>query len=140
MYGACQLPKFAEDAFVTTNDYWLIPTAEVPLTNLVAEEILESSQFPLRFVASTPCFRSEAGSAGRDTRGMIRQHQFHKVELVSIVTPEVSENEHHRMLDAAQSILERLNIHYRTVVLCTGDMGALSQKTYDIEVWLPGQN
>lgn len=140
MYGACQLPKFAEDAFVTTNDYWLIPTAEVPLTNLVAEEILDPHQLPLRFVAYTPCFRSEAGSAGRDTRGMIRQHQFHKVELVSIVTPESSEEEHQRMLNAAQSILERLSIHYRTVVLCTGDMSANSQKTYDIEVWLPGQN
>lgn len=140
MYGAGQLPKFAEDAFVTTNDYWLIPTAEVPLTNLVAGEILESDSLPLRFVAYTPCFRSEAGSAGRDTRGMIRQHQFHKVELVSVTPPEASEAEHQRMLDAAQSILERLKIHYRTVVLCTGDMGSNSQKTYDIEVWLPGQN
>ncbi len=140
MYGAGQLPKFAEDAFVTTNDYWLIPTAEVPLTNLVAQEILERDQFPLRFVAYTPCFRSEAGSAGKDTRGMIRQHQFHKVELVSIVTPETSEAEHQRMLGAAQSILERLKIHYRTIVLCTGDMGTCPQKTYDIEVWLPGQD
>lgn len=140
MYGAGQLPKFAEDAFVTTNDYWLIPTAEVPLTNLVAEEILEPKQLPLRFVAYTPCFRSEAGAAGKDTRGMIRQHQFHKVELVSIITPELSEKEHQRMLGAAQSILERLEIHYRTVVLCTGDMGANPQKTYDIEVWLPGQD
>lgn len=139
MYGAGQLPKFAEDAFVTTNDYWLIPTAEVPLTNLVAEEILEPNQLPLRFVAYTPCFRSEAGAAGKDTRGMIRQHQFHKVELVSIINPELAENEHQRMLGAAQSILERLEIHYRTVVLCTGDMGANPQKTYDIEVWLPGQ-
>jgi seryl-tRNA synthetase len=140
MYGSCQLPKFAEEAFVTTNDYWLIPTAEVPLTNLVAGDILESAKLPLRFVAYTPCFRSEAGAAGKDTRGMIRQHQFHKVELVSIITPEDSEAEHQRMLGAAQSILERLNIHYRTVVLCTGDMSANSQKTYDIEVWLPGQN
>jgi seryl-tRNA synthetase len=140
MYGAGQLPKFAQEAFVTTNDYWLIPTAEVPLTNLVAEDILETHQLPLRFVAYTPCFRSEAGSAGKDTRGMIRQHQFHKVELVSITTPEAAEAEHQRMLGAAQSILERLNIHYRTVVLCTGDMGAFAQKTYDIEVWLPGQN
>lgn len=140
MYGAGQLPKFAEDAFVTTNDYWLIPTAEVPLTNLVAEEILDLQQLPLRFVAYTPCFRSEAGAAGKDTRGMIRQHQFHKVELVSIINPEGSEDEHQRMLGAAQSILERLEIHYRTVVLCTGDMGANSQKTYDIEVWLPGQD
>jgi len=140
MFGAGQLPKFAEDAFVTTNDYWLIPTAEVPLTNLVAEEILDLDQLPKRYVAHTPCFRSEAGSAGKDTRGMIRVHQFHKVELVSITKPEASEDEHQRMLQAAQSILERLKIHYRTVVLCTGDMGALSQKTYDIEVWLPGQN
>lgn len=140
MYGAGQLPKFAEDAFVTTNDYWLLPTAEVPLTNLVAGNILEAESLPLRFVAYTPCFRSEAGSAGKDTRGMFRQHQFHKVELVSITTPDASEDEHQRMLGAAQSILERLHIHYRTVVLCTGDMGTCSQKTYDIEVWLPGQN
>jgi seryl-tRNA synthetase len=140
MYGAGQLPKFAEDAFVTTNDYWLIPTAEVPLTNLVAEDILNEKDLPLRFVAYTPCFRSEAGSAGRDTRGMIRQHQFHKVELVSMTTPEASEAEHQRMLKAAQSILERLQIHYRTIVLCTQEMGHHSQKTYDIEVWLPGQN
>ncbi len=140
MYGAGQLPKFSEDAFTTTNDYWLIPTAEVPLTNLVAGEILEANHFPLRFVAYTPCFRSEAGSAGKDTRGMIRMHQFHKVELVSIVNPATSELEHQRMLSAAQSILERLKIHYRTVILCTGDMGTCPQKTYDIEVWLPGQN
>ncbi len=140
MYGAGQLPKFADDAFVTTNEYWLIPTAEVPLTNLVAEDILEAENLPLRFVAYTPCFRSEAGSAGKDTRGMIRQHQFHKVELVSITTPESSEAEHQRMLGAAQSILEKLQIHYRTVILSTGDIGACSQKTFDIEVWLPGQN
>lgn len=139
MYGAGQLPKFAEDAFVTTNDYWLIPTAEVPLTNLVAEEILEEDSLPLRYVAYTPCFRSEAGAAGKDTRGMIRLHQFSKVELVSITTPTQSEEEHERMLKAAQSILERLNLPYRTVVLCTGDMGGNSRKTYDIEVWLPGQ-
>lgn len=140
MYGAGQLPKFADDAFVTTNNYWLIPTAEVPLTNLVAEDILNEKELPLRFVAYTPCFRSEAGSAGRDTRGMIRLHQFHKVELVSITSPEASEMEHQRMLSAAQSILERLKIHYRTVVLCTQEMGTCPQKTYDIEVWLPGQN
>ena len=140
MYGAGQLPKFEEDAFVTTNGYWLIPTAEVPLTNLVADEILDNTQLPLRFVAHTPCFRSEAGSAGKDTRGMIRLHQFNKVELVSVTAPSASETEHQRMLEAAQSILERLNIHYRTVVLCTGDMGLCSRKTYDIEVWLPGQN
>jgi seryl-tRNA synthetase len=140
MYGAGQLPKFAEDAFVTTNDYWLIPTAEVPLTNLVAGDILEQETLPQRFVAYTPCFRSEAGSAGKDTRGMFRVHQFHKVELVSITHPETSETEHQRMLKAAQSILEHLKIHYRTVILCTGDMGTCPQKTYDIEVWLPGQN
>ncbi|MBS0272017.1 MAG: serine--tRNA ligase [Proteobacteria bacterium] len=140
MYGAGQLPKFAEDAFVTTNEYWLIPTAEVPLTNLVADSLLDYEQLPKRFVAYTPCFRSEAGSAGKDTRGMFRQHQFHKVELVSIVIPEAAEAEHQRMLGAAQSILERLKIHYRTVILCTGDMGTCPQKTYDIEVWLPGQN
>lgn len=140
MYGAGQLPKFADEAFVTTNNYWLIPTAEVPLTNLVAGEILEESQLPLRFVAQTPCFRSEAGAAGKDTRGMVRLHQFTKVELVSMTTPQASEDEHQRMLGAAQSILERLNLPYRTVVLCTGDMGLCSQKTYDIEVWLPGQN
>lgn len=140
MYGAGQLPKFAEDAFQTTNDYWLIPTAEVPLTNLVAGDVLDEKEMPSRYVAHTPCFRSEAGSAGKDTRGMIRLHQFHKVELVSITTPEKSEEEHQRMLGAAQSILEQLNLHYRTVILCTGDMGTCSQKTYDIEVWLPGQN
>lgn len=140
MYGAGQLPKFEEDAFVTTNDYWLIPTAEVPLTNLAADEIFEEKVLPLRYVAYTPCFRSEAGAAGKDTRGMIRLHQFSKVELVSITTPDQSEEEHQHMLNAAQSILERLDIPYRTVVLCTGDMGGNSQKTYDIEVWLPGQN
>lgn len=140
MFGAGQLPKFSEEAFVTTNDYWLIPTAEVPLTNLVADEILEASTLPLRFVAHTPCFRSEAGAAGKDTKGMIRLHQFSKVELVSITTAEASEGEHQRMVVAAQSILERLNIPYRTVILCTGDMGGNSKKTYDIEVWLPGQN
>lgn len=140
MYGAGQLPKFSEEAFVTTNNYWLIPTAEVPLTNLVAGDILEEDRLPLRFVSQTPCFRSEAGAAGKDTRGMIRLHQFTKVELVSITTPQDSEAEHHRMLGAAQSILERLNIPYRTMLLCTGDMGQCSRKTYDIEVWLPGQN
>jgi seryl-tRNA synthetase len=139
MYGAGQLPRFAEDAFVTTNDYWLIPTAEVPLTNLVAEEILDPSTLPHRYVAFTPCFRSEAGAAGKDTRGMIRVHQFPKVELVSITSADASEAEHQRMLGAAQSILEKLNIHYRTIILCTGDMSPASQKTYDIEVWLPGQ-
>lgn len=140
MYGVGQLPKFAEEAFVTTNDYWLIPTGEVPLTNLCADEILDLESLPLRFVATTPCFRSEAGAAGKDTRGMFRTHQFHKVELVSFTTPEESEKEHQRMLKAAESILERLKIHYRTVILCTSDIGACSQKTYDIEAWLPGQN
>ncbi|EKE09223.1 MAG: hypothetical protein ACD_16C00205G0019 [uncultured bacterium] len=140
MYGAGQLPKFTEEAFVTTNDFWLIPTGEVPLTNLVAGEILDLESLPLRFVANTPCFRSEAGAAGKDTRGMFRTHQFHKVELVSITTPEASEKEHQRMLKAAESIPERLKIHYRTVILCTGDVGTCSQKTYDIEAWLPGQN
>lgn len=139
MYGAGQLPKFADEAFQTTNDYWLIPTAEVPLTNLVADEILEEKTLPRRYVGYTPCFRSEAGAAGKDTRGMIRLHQFHKVELVSITTPEKSKDEHERMLGAAQSILEQLNIHYRTVILCTGDLGACSQKTFDLEAWLPGQ-
>lgn len=140
MYGAGQLPKFAEDAFVTTNDMWLIPTAEVSLTALALNKTYDEGQLPLRYVAYTPCFRSEAGSAGRDTRGMLRQHQFHKVELVSLTTPEQSENEHERKLKAAQTILERLNLHFRTVLLCTGDMGSSSKKTYDLEVWLPGQD
>ena len=119
---------------------WLIPTAEVPLTNLVRESILDESQLPLRYTACTPCFRAEAGAAGKDTRGMIRQHQFTKVELVSITTPEQSKDEHERMLSCAEEILKRLDLHYRVVTLCTGDMGFASQKTYDIEVWLPGQN
>lgn len=140
MYGAGQLPKFGEDAFQTTNEYWLVPTAEVPLTNMVADDILDEDVLPYRYVAHTPCFRSEAGSAGKDTRGMFRNHQFHKVELVSVTRPEESEAEHMRMLDAAQSILEKLEIPYRTILLCTGDMGPSSRKTYDIEAWLPGQN
>jgi seryl-tRNA synthetase len=119
---------------------WLIPTAEVPLTNLVRESIREEAELPLRFTACTPCFRAEAGAAGKDTRGMIRQHQFTKVELVSITTPEQSEDEHERMLSCAEEVLRRLGLHYRVVTLCTGDMGFASQKTYDIEVWLPGQN
>jgi seryl-tRNA synthetase len=119
---------------------WLIPTAEVPLTNLVRESILDESQLPLRYTACTPCFRAEAGAAGRDTRGMIRQHQFTKVELVSITTPEQSKDEHERMLACAEEVLKRLDLHYRVMTLCTGDMGFASQKTYDIEVWLPGQN
>jgi seryl-tRNA synthetase len=119
---------------------WLIPTAEVPLTNLVRESILDEAQLPQRFTACTPCFRAEAGAAGKDTRGMIRQHQFTKVELVSITTPEQSKDEHERMLACAEEVLRRLDLHYRVVTLCTGDMGFAAQKTYDIEVWLPGQN
>ena len=118
---------------------WLIPTAEVSLTNLVRESILDEKELPLRFTALTPCFRAEAGAAGRDTRGMIRQHQFTKVELVSITTPETSKDEHERMLSCAEEVLQRLDLHYRVMTLCTGDMGFASQKTYDIEVWLPGQ-
>ena len=121
-------------------DFWLIPTAEVPLTNLVRESIVDEAQLPMRLTACTPCFRAEAGAAGKDTRGMIRQHQFTKVELVSITTPEQSKGEHERMLSCAEEILRRLDLHYRVMTLCTGDMGFASQKTYDIEVWLPGQN
>ncbi|WP_019995353.1 serine--tRNA ligase [Aureimonas ureilytica] len=140
LYGTSQLPKFSEDLFQTTDGRWLIPTAEVSLTNLVREEILDEASLPLRFTALTPSFRSEAGSAGRDTRGMLRQHQFYKAELVSITTPETSLAEHERMTAAAEAVLTKLGLHFRTVVLCTGDMGFSSQKTYDIEVWLPGQN
>ncbi|MFM2278590.1 MAG: hypothetical protein RLZZ444_821, partial [Pseudomonadota bacterium] len=140
MFGTGQLPKFAEDLFQTTDQRWLIPTAEVPLTNLVREQILEHDQLPLRLTALTPCFRSEAGSAGRDTRGMLRQHQFNKVELVSITDADSSIAEHERMTECAEAILKKLGLHFRTVTLCTGDMGFGSQKTYDIEVWLPGQN
>ncbi|HKA71899.1 MAG TPA: serine--tRNA ligase [Xanthobacteraceae bacterium] len=139
MFGTAQLPKFAEDQFRTTTDLWLIPTAEVPLTNLVRGDILEEAELPLRLTAGTPCFRAEAGAAGKDTRGMIRQHQFNKVELVSITTPEQSFDEHERMLSCAEEVLRRLDLHYRVVTLCTGDMGFAAQKTYDIEVWLPGQ-
>ncbi len=139
MYGTGQLPKFSEDLFKTTDGRWLIPTAEVPLTNLVREEILEEKDLPLRFTALTPCFRSEAGSAGRDVRGMLRQHQFNKVELVSITAQEKSLEEHERMLACAEEVLKRLGLAYRVVTLCTGDMGFGSRKTYDIEVWLPGQ-
>ncbi|PWB79715.1 MAG: serine--tRNA ligase [Methylocystaceae bacterium] len=160
MFGTAQLPKFREDQFSVsagrqvgngqsdsataegpppTNDHWLIPTAEVPLTNLVRESILDESQLPLRFTAGTYCFRAEAGAAGRDTRGMIRQHQFYKVELVSITTPEQSLDEHERMTGAAEKVLQLLELPYRKVTLCTGDMGFASQKTYDLEVWLPGQ-
>jgi seryl-tRNA synthetase len=140
VYGVGQLPKFAEDMFHTDNGFWLIPTAEVPLTNLVNDQVLDEKQLPLRYTAWTPCFRSEAGSAGKDTRGMIRQHQFPKVELVSITTPEQSEAEHERMTARAEEVLKRLAIPYRTVVLCGGDMGFGSRRTFDIEVWLPGQN
>jgi len=140
MFGTAQLPKFADDQFRTTTDHWLIPTAEVPLTNLVREQIVDEDKLPLRLTACTPCFRAEAGAAGKDTRGMIRQHQFTKVELVSIATPEQSRDEHERMLASAEEVLRRLDLHYRVVTLCTGDMGFAAQKTYDIEVWLPGQN
>jgi len=140
VFGTAQLPKFAEDLFRTTDGRWLIPTAEVPLTNLVREEILEHDVLPLRFTALTPCFRSEAGSAGRDTRGMLRQHQFNKVELVSITDAESSKAEHERMTECAENVLKKLGLHFRTMTLCTGDMGFGSQKTYDIEVWLPGQD
>jgi seryl-tRNA synthetase len=139
LFGTGQLPKFAEDQFRTTNDFWLIPTAEVPLTNLVADEILEEADLPLRFTAHTPCFRSEAGAAGKDTRGMIRQHQFSKVELVSIAHPDHSAAEHERMTACAEEVLKRLGLPYRVVTLSTGDMGFSARKTYDIEVWLPGQ-
>jgi seryl-tRNA synthetase len=164
MFGTAQLPKFREDQFgavrqltleeafdaavkadgdatkfTPTMDYWLIPTAEVPLTNLVRESILDETQLPLRFTAGTYCFRAEAGAAGKDTRGMIRQHQFYKVELVSITTPEQSLEEHERMTACAEKVLQFLELPYRKVLLCTGDMGFASQKTYDLEVWLPGQ-
>ncbi len=140
MYGVGQLPKFEEDLFKTTSGHYLIPTAEASLTNLVREQVLDEAKLPIRMTAYTPCFRAEAGAAGRDTRGMIRQHQFSKVELVSITTPEQSDAEHERMTGCAEEVLKRLNLHYRTIVLCTGDMGFGSRKTYDIEVWLPGQN
>ncbi|MFZ5671748.1 MAG: serine--tRNA ligase [Pseudomonadota bacterium] len=140
MFGTAQLPKFAEDQFHTTDGRWLIPTAEVSLTNLVRESLLEEDALPLRVTAWTPCFRAEAGAAGRDTRGMIRQHQFAKVELVSITTPEQSGEEHERMTRCAEEVLKRLDLPFRTMALSTGDMGFSARKTYDIEVWLPGQN
>ncbi|MAZ76593.1 MAG: serine--tRNA ligase [Micavibrio sp.] len=140
MYGTGQLPKFGEDLFKTTRGDWLIPTSEVPLTNIVAQEIVDEGTLPRRYTAFTPCFRSEAGSAGRDTRGMIRQHQFYKVEMVSITKPEESEAEHERMTGCAESILQALELPYRVVTLCSGDTGFGARKTYDIEVWLPGQN
>lgn len=140
MYGTGQLPKFAEDLFKTTDGRWLIPTAEVTLTNLVSGEILEQDKLPLRFTALTPSFRSEAGSAGRDTRGMLRQHQFWKCELVSITDADSAIDEHERMTACAEEVLKRLGLHFRTMTLCTGDMGFGARKTYDLEVWLPGQN
>ena len=138
-FGTGNLPKFEEDLFHTADGFWLIPTAEMPLTNLVAGEILEEDALPLRFTAYTPCFRAEAGAAGKDTRGMLRQHQFSKVELVSVTRPEDSEAEHDRMTDCAEEVLKRLGLAYRVVVLSSGDMGFSARKTYDIEVWLPGQ-
>jgi seryl-tRNA synthetase len=139
-YGTGNLPKAAEDMFRTNTDHWLIPTSEVSLTNFVREEILDEAVLPIRLTAHTPCFRSEAGAAGRDTRGMIRQHQFSKVELVSITTPEQAMAEHERMTAAAEEVLKRLELPFRTLLLCTGDMGFQSRKTFDLEVWLPGQN
>jgi seryl-tRNA synthetase len=139
VFGTGQLPKFAEDLFRTTSGHWLIPTAEVSLTNLVAGEILDEAALPLRLTAHTPCFRSEAGAAGKDTRGMIRQHQFTKVELVSVTAPEQSEAEHERMTGCAEEVLKRLALPYRVLTLCAGDTGFGARKTYDLEVWLPGQ-
>ncbi len=140
VYGTNQLPKFAEDLFRTTTGHWLIPTAEVSLTNIVADSIVEDDSIPRRYCAFTPCFRSEAGAAGKDTRGMIRQHQFYKVELVSIVAPDKSVEEHERMTNCAENILKKLELPFRTIVLCSGDTGFGARKTYDIEVWLPGQD
>ncbi|WP_306007118.1 serine--tRNA ligase [Aquicoccus porphyridii] len=139
MYGTGQLPKFGEDSYKTTNGWWLVPTAEVTLTNIVNDTVIDEDDLPRRFVAHTQCFRSEAGSAGRDTAGMLRQHQFEKVEMVSITRPEDSMAEHARMTRCAEAILEKLDLPYRTVVLCSGDMGFGMLKTHDIEVWLPGQ-
>jgi seryl-tRNA synthetase len=138
-FGTGQLPKFEEDLFKTTDGRYLIPTAEVSLTNLVRESIVDADELPLRFTALTPCFRSEAGSAGRDTKGLIRQHQFEKVELVSITTPDQAADEHERMTRAAEAVLDRLGLAYRRMLLCAGDMGFSARKTYDLEVWLPGQ-
>jgi len=140
MYGTNQLPKFAEDSYQTTNGWWLVPTSEVTLTNTVAGDILDEGALPIRMTAHTQCFRSEAGSAGKDTTGMLRQHQFEKVEMVSITTPDTSMAEHDRMTRCAEAVLEKLGLPYRTIVLCTGDMGFGAQKTHDLEVWLPGQN
>jgi seryl-tRNA synthetase len=140
LFGTGQLPKFSEDLFHAENGHWLIPTAEVPLTNLVRGDILDEEELPLRFTAYTPCFRAEAGAASKDTRGMIRQHQFSKVELVSITMPEKSNEEHERMTECAEEVLKSLGLHFRTMALCTGDMGFAAKKTFDLEVWLPGQN
>ena len=139
LYGTGQLPKFGDDLFKTDEGRWMIPTAEVPLTNMAAGEILDEGGLPLRYTARTPCFRSEAGASGKDTKGMIRQHQFTKVELVSIAHPDASAEEHERMTECAEAILRRLELPYRTMVLCSGDTGFSARKTYDIEVWLPGQ-
>jgi seryl-tRNA synthetase len=139
MFGTGQLPKFAEDLFHTTDDRWLIPTAEVSLTNLVREQILDEEVLPLRFTALTPCFRAEAGASGRDTKGIIRQHQFHKVELVSIAAPEQSGEEHERMTASAEAVLKKLDLPFRRMLLCAGDMGFTARKTFDLEVWLPSQ-
>ena len=139
LYGTGQLPKFAEDLYRTEDDYWLIPTAEVPLTNLANGKVLDGKDLPMRVTGWTPCFRSEAGAAGRDTRGMLRQHQFSKVEMVSLVRAEESDAELERMTNCAEEILKQLGLAYRLVTLCTGDMGFSAAKTYDIEVWLPGQ-
>src|SRR5262249_52439075 len=139
-FGTGQLPKFADDLFRTTSGLWLIPTAEVSLTNLAADRIFEADELPLRLTACTPCFRSEAGAAGKDTRGMIRVHQFIKVELVSITRPDQAEAEHERMTHCAETVLQRLELPYRVMVLSSGDMGFAAEKTYDIEGWLPGQD
>ena len=139
MFGTGQLPKFKEDQFCTTRGDWLLPTSEVPLTNIVAEMIVEEEYLPRRYTAFTPCFRQEAGAAGKDTRGMLRQHQFYKVEMVSVTAPEGSEAEHERMVGCAEAVLQKLEIPYRTIVLCSGDTGFGARKTYDIEAWLPGQ-
>ena len=140
MYGTNQLPKFAEDSYATTNGWWLIPTSEVTLTNTVAGDILDETALPIRLTAHTQCFRSEAGSAGKDTSGMLRQHQFEKVEMVTICTPETGRAEQDRMTACAEAILQKLGLPYRVIVLCTGDMGFGAQRTHDLEVWLPGQN
>ena len=139
VFGTGQLPKFTEDLFRTTDERWLIPTAEVPLTNLVRDAIHAEADFPIRMTAHTPCFRSEAGSAGRDTRGLIRMHQFHKVELVSVTTPEQSDDELERMTQCAEDVLRRLELPYRVMLLCSGDMGFAARRTYDLEVWMPSQ-